>query len=460
MRGLWSTLALVLILVGLGAYIYFVDSKSPAPGTTQNEKVFTLESGQVNELRLTSAGQSSTLVKKDAGWQLTEPEAADADATEASSLATNIASMEQTRVVDENAADLAPYGLAEPRIKIAFKAEGDKSGEVHLGDKTPTQGDVYAVKPGTKRVFLVSSYLETTFDKKPFDLRDKRVVKFERDKVDALVVTRGKDTVRLKREGSDWKVEQPIAGRGDYSAIEGLLTRLSTAGMSEIVDSTATDVKKYGLDQPSMTISIGSGSSQAVLEIGAVVGEKPYARDRSRPLVFTLDTTLAEDLKKPFDQYHKKDLFESRPFSMDKVRVTRSTDGPAKTWEFSKIKRDNADVWQVAPEGGQAADADRPKVDDLLNKLTDLKMGALVDATRPTGLSSPILNVSVSYDNGKFERVRIGRAGGQHYGNREGEQATGEVTAATLEAALQALDGAIAPPAKPAETSTPPAAKQ
>ena len=143
---------------------------------------------------------------------------------------------------------------------------------------------------------------------------------------------------------------------------------------------------------------------------------------------------------------------------MDKVRVTRSTDGPAKTWEFPR-SRDNADVWQVAPEGGQAADADRPKVDDLLNKLTDLKMGALVDATRPTGLPSPILNVSVSYDSGKFERVRIGRAGGQHYGNREGEQATGEVTAATLEAALQALDGAIAPPAKPAETSTPPAAK-
>ena len=102
-------------------------------------------------------------------------------------------------------------------------------------------------------MFLVSSFLETTFDKKPFDLRDKRVLKFERDKVDALVVTRGKDTIRLKREGSDWKVEQPIAGRGDYSAIEGLLTRLSTAGMSEIVDGNAADLKKFGLDQPGMT---------------------------------------------------------------------------------------------------------------------------------------------------------------------------------------------------------------
>jgi hypothetical protein len=460
MRGLWSTLALVLVLAGLGAYIYFVESKKPASGVEPNEKVFAgVESGQVNEVQITSAGQTSVLVKKDAGWQMTAPEATDADVTEASSLATNIASMEQTRVVDENAGDLAPYGLAEPRIKIAFKAEGDRSGEVHLGDKTPTQSDVYAVKPGTKRVFLVSSYLETTFDKKPFDLRDKRVVKFERDKVDALEMTRGRDSIRMKREGSDWKVERPIAGRGDYSNIEGLLTRLSTAGMSEIVDGNATDLKKYGLDSPGMSITVGSGSSQAVLDISDATGEMPYARDRARPLVFTLDTTLAEDLKKPFDQYHKKDLFESRPFSMEKVRITRNTDGGAKTWEFSKIKRDDADVWQLTPEGGQAADADRPKLDDLLNKLTDLKVDALVDSTRQTGLGSPILNVGVSYDNGKFERIRIGRAGSQHYGNREGEQATGEVPAATVEAALQALEAALAPPAKPAETpAAPPAA--
>lgn len=459
MRGLWSTLALVLVLMGLGAYIYFVESKKPAPGTTTNEKVFAgVESGQVNEIQVTAGGQTSVLVKKDSGWQMTEPEATDADVTEASSLATNIASLEQTRVVDENAGDLAPYGLAEPRLKIAFKAEGGKSGEVHLGDKTPTAGDVYAVMPGTRKVFLVSSYLETTFDKKPFDLRDKRVVKFDRDKVDALEVTRGRDSIRLTRKDSAWLVERPIAGRGDYSNIEGLLTRLSTAGMSEIVESHATDLKKYGLDKPGMVIAIGSGSSQAALEISDGMGEKPYARDRSRPMVFTLDTTLAEDLKKPFDQYHKKDLFESRPFSMEKVRVTRNTDGTAKTWEFSKIKRDNLDVWQVTPEGGQAVDADRPRLDDLLNKITDLKMEALVDTTRQTGLSSPILTFGVSYDNGKFERVRIGRVGSQHYGNREGEQATGEVPAATVEAALKALDEAVAPPAKTTETpATPPA---
>jgi len=457
---MWSTLALVLVLVGLGAYIYFVESKKPAPGTTTNEKVFAgVEAGQVNELRITANGQTSVLVKKDAGWQMTEPEATDADVTEASSLATNIASLEQTRVVDENATDLTPYGLAAPKITIGFKAEGGKSGEVQLGDKTPTAGDVYAIMPGSKKVFLVSSYLETTFDKKPFDLRDKRIVKFERDKVDALEVTRGKDSIRMTRKDSEWKAERPVAGRGDYSNIEGLLTRLSTAGMSEIVEGNATDLKKFGLDKPAATIAIGTGSSQAVLEMSEADG-KVYARDKSRPMVFTIDSTLADDLKKPFDQYHKKDLFDSRPFSMDKVRVTRSLDGTSKTWEFAKIKRDNADVWQVTPEGGQAADADRPKLDDLLNKLTDLKMGALVDGTKPTGLNAPILNVSVSYDNGKFERVKVGRVGSQAYGNREGEQAMGEVAADSLKAALDAIDAAVAPPAKPAETPAAPPAKQ
>ena len=109
MRGLWSTLALILVLAGLGAYIYFVDSKQPAAGSSTNERVFAgVESGQVNELQVTAGGLTSILVKKDAGWQMTAPETTDADATEASSLATNIASMEQTRVVDENARAVNP----------------------------------------------------------------------------------------------------------------------------------------------------------------------------------------------------------------------------------------------------------------------------------------------------------------------------------------------------------------
>jgi hypothetical protein len=455
MRGLWSTIALALVLAGLGAYIYFVESKKPAAGLEPKEKVFAVEGDKIQQIRLTANGETTALAKKDTGWVVTEPMATEADPTESASLVTNIASMEQTRVVDENAGDLAPYGLEEPRIKVAFKAEGDVSGEVFLGDTTPMQGDVYATKPGSNRVFLVSSFIQTTFDKKPFDLRDKRVVKFERDKVDSLEITRGRNTLQLTRSGSDWKIEKPLAARGDYAAIEGLLTRLSTAGMASIVNDKAADLKKLGLEPPDMRITVGMGSSRAALEIGRREGETSYARDTSRPLVFTLDTTLADDLTKPFEQYHKKELFEARTFSADRVRISRLVSGAVKTWEFAKTKDGDADKWQVTPEGGQAADAESAKVEALLNSVVALRLGAFAAPTARTGMNSPLLTTAISYDGGKFERVRVGTIGGRFYGNRDGEQVTGELERTAVEAVLQALDAAVAPPAAPAAPANP-----
>ena len=70
---------------GLGAYIYFVDSERPATGLEPKEKVFAVESATIEELRVTAQGETTVLVKKDGGWQITEPTQADADATETSS---------------------------------------------------------------------------------------------------------------------------------------------------------------------------------------------------------------------------------------------------------------------------------------------------------------------------------------------------------------------------------------
>lgn len=447
MRGLWSTLALVLVLAGLGAYIYFVDSNAPAAGVEVKDKVFSVEADAIREMRVTSGDETTILVRGDDGWKLTEPAAADADATETASLATNLSSAEINRVVEENASDLSPYGLASPRVRIGFKSDGT-SGELLLGDATPTAGDVYAMKAGEKRVFLVSSYLQTTFDKKPFDLRDKRIVRFERDKVERVQIDRGGDTMAFVRNGSEWTIESPSKARGDYSAVEGLLTRLSTAGMASIADAQPADLAKYGLASPAMTITLGAGSSQTVLDVGSGEGDDRYARDRSRPMVFTLDQTLATDLTRSFDDYRKKDLFEFRAYNADRVRVTRVADGKSRTYEFEKARVDDNDQWRVTENGGEARDADNAKVEDLLSKLTALRATSFASRPRATGLDRPILTVGVSYDGGKFERVRVGASGETRYGQHEGESAIGELDASAVTAALEAVDAAVAPPAQ------------
>jgi len=296
-------------------------------------------------------------------------------------------------------------------------------------------------------VFLVSSFQETSFNRTSFDLRDKKILKFDRDKADSLVLAKGAEAIELARSGSDWKIVKPVPSRSDYSAIEGFLTRLSSANMSKMLEQDAKDLAKYGLDKPVMTITIGAGSAKTVLDVGKTENNETYARDASRPMVFTVDSTLQADLNKNFDDYRKKELFDFRPFYLAKLRVV--IDG-TRTYEFEKIpppKPTDPETWKVTQVGGASHTGDANAIDDLWNKLVGIKAETFVDAKTKTGLDKPSLVVSASYDEGKFERVRFAQTGDNAYGQRDGEQGVAKIDAAAMKSALQALEAVVAPPA-------------
>src|SRR5689334_567362 len=187
MKGLRSTIALLVILAGLAGYIYFVTWKQPATADSgkKTQKVFDVASDKIDEIKITSASGDATTVKKENGaWKVTEPVAANADESEASGIANTVASADMVRVVDENPTNLNEYGLSNPRVEIAFKAAGDKDyHRLDLGEKTPTGGDVFARKDGDKKVFLIAAFQESSLNKSTFDLRDKSILKVDRDKI-------------------------------------------------------------------------------------------------------------------------------------------------------------------------------------------------------------------------------------------------------------------------------------
>src|ERR1051325_547223 len=147
MRGLKSTIALVVVLAGLGAYIYFVTWKQPDAGADsgkKQDKVFaSLDSSKIEEVKVTSAAGDATTVKKNAdGWQVVQPLTAKADDGEIGTLTSALASSEIVRVIDENPTNLNDYGLSNPRVEVDFKAAGDKDyRKLYIGEKTPTGGD-------------------------------------------------------------------------------------------------------------------------------------------------------------------------------------------------------------------------------------------------------------------------------------------------------------------------------
>jgi hypothetical protein len=162
MRGLRSTVALLVVLIGLSAYIYFVTWKQPEAGSeTARDRVFAaLDADKIDEIRITSASGETTAVRKqDSGWQITAPLTTKADTAEIASITSNLSSLEVTRVVDENPSDLKEYGLDPPLAEVEFKASSEKDyaepRKLLLGEKSPTGSDVFAKRDGETRVILI-----------------------------------------------------------------------------------------------------------------------------------------------------------------------------------------------------------------------------------------------------------------------------------------------------------------
>jgi hypothetical protein len=445
MRGLRSTIALIAVLGGLGAYIYFVTwKKTPETAASKQEKVFgDVAADKVEELKVTSEkGDVTTLRKENGGWNITSPIMSKADDSEANAITTALAQLEIVRAIDENPSDLKDYGLTKPRIEIDFKAAGDKDYKrLVVGDKSPTGSDLFAKRNEDKKVFLVPAFQETTFNKSTFDLRDKVVLKLDRDKVDGLDVNAGGKKLEMAKDNAEWKITQPIQSRADFSAVEGLIGRLQTAAMKSIVTDNASpaDLKKYGLDKPSATVDLKMGSARATFAVGGKADDNTvYARDGSKPAVVTVDAMLADELKKGADEYRRKDIFEFRSYNANRVEITRS----GQTVAFEKVKgegKDAMDKWRRSSPN--PADVDKDKIEALLTRISNMRATAFVDASAKTGLNMPAMTVMVKFDEGKKEeRVSFGKVENDVFVSRPGEAGAAKIDASEFNETTKTLD--------------------
>jgi hypothetical protein len=434
MRRVWSTVVMVLVLAGLVGYIYFVDSEREASGTTAREKPFTsLQADDIEEVQVKSAdGETTRLQKENGNWQLVEPVKAAADTNEVTTIASSLASLEIQRVVDENPGDLKQYGLEPARVEVAFRSKGEKElRRVQIGEKTPTGSDLYARLPDQKRVFLVSSFLDSTFNKNTFALRDRRILVFDRAMVDGLELTSGTAKTRLAKSGSEWRLASPISVRADFAAVEGALERLSSTQMQGIVDPEGKDLAKYGLTKPTGTITVNAGSSSATLTLGSTENALLFARDGSRPMVFTVAPILKEDVIRTVADFRRKDLFDGRAFTATRVELKRDTE----TIVLEKSKgKDDMDVWRASGK-----DVDSAKTDDLLTKLTGLRAASFEERAHAS-LKTPALVATINFGENKQETITLGRSGTDVFASRSDEPGTAKVDGTGLDDVMKALD--------------------
>lgn len=390
----------------LAAYAYFIEAGSPSRVEAENakERMFNMESVDLVELEVTASGDRTVLRKTDGIWNIIEPVRTKADGIEVSSITTGVSALEVERVVQDISDDLDQFGLSDPTVEIAFKAEGeDRVTRLLLGNQTSTGGHLYAMRSDDPRVFLVDAYLQSSFDLTTFDLRDKAIVEFDRDDVDNLSLTTPTHAVKLVHADGIWHLEEPWKLRAASNTVNALLTKLDTARMQAVVETDGANLEAYGLAAPLISVVIGAGSAGATLLIGMNTDNGNfYARDAARSLIFTVENSLVDDLTRSPEDYRQAELFTFNPTTITRLEIEQSEARLVIT--KSEV---TPFVWQrLEPLPGEV---DQGTVSDLLTGLVSFRAERFTTSLEKISLDAPIATVTM-FDGEREERVAFGRS--------------------------------------------------
>ena len=472
-RSFVKTYVALAILGGIGAYIYFVESKRPETPEKAKPKVFaSFDKAKATTLTLAPKdGETIRVAKESGAWKLKAPSEAPADGPEIDALLSSVANLEQDEVVAEGSPKLADFGLESPRLTVSTLVEGQSEPfTLLLGDKSPDGGSVYAMLPKQNKVFTIASYLETGFQKKPFDLRDRDVLHVKRDAVKTLEVAGADGGFALARDDKgEWSFTQPFATRAGRWSVDGLLGTLEGLRMESVAGEASGDkqLKTYGLDKPARTLTLGLADGVSkVLEIGSAADKKEPAKPEPKPApkpsaspspekptkyyawakdsgqVVVIPAALVDDLAKGMKEYRAKRLLDVATYDVEGVEV--EADGAKRVYTRATSKdKDGVDQHKWKRTTPDAKDLDTNKVQDVLFKIGGLEAQDFIDkpaAPESYGLDKPAIKVTLKMGAGKpSPSFEIAIKDNQAYARRDGDASLLELDAAKAQELAKAF---------------------
>jgi len=425
----WKTYVALAVCAGL-LYVYYRQAQSAGSGDAR-EKVLTFDRSLAREILLEPAdGPAVRLVKQADVWRLSQPDVP-AGASEVDNLLSSFENLQVDEVVSETApSSLAPYGLDPPRTRLSVWLEGSEHPlRVHLGDKTPDGSALYAQRAGQPQLLLVPGHQEGSFDKRPFDLRDRDLLHVKRDAVQNVAIeTPGASYTLVRGEKNTWSFAQPLKTRAGRWAVDSLLGTLENLRMERVAVEDAEDLAPFGLQQPAYSVVLElSDGSRRRLEIGNSPEDARYhAREASSDLVAVIAGTVVSDLDKGMGNLRARRLVDASTF--DVIAFETEYGGARYVYESTTTKADDGfevDTWKRTVPDEQ--ERETSKIEDALFKLGGLEVLEFIDAPGDAtayGFDPPALALTLRLKDDKPPiSVTVGRRNAQAYARRDGDDA-------------------------------------
>lgn len=409
------------LLLVLSAVIWWSNKKAATadktPVETTTVKLLNLPEDQIQNIEIKKrTGETLQLQRNNSQWQITAPRLLRADPDAVSSMLSTLSSLSPDRIVEEKATMLDQYGLTQPTIELNIVDKNKKTTKLLIGDDTPAGTAVYAAIAGDPRVFALSSYKKSSFDKSSNDLRDKRLLTFESDKVSSIELTAKKQTIAFGHSKDQWQIVRPKPFRADGPQVEELLRTLRDAKMDL---SGSEDDKK-------LPAAFASGTLFATAKVMDVSGAQElqvrknkddyYAKSSAVTGVYKVSTGTGTGLDKGLDDFRNKKLFDFAFADPEKIELH---DGPKSYF----LTRSGGDWWSNGTK------MDPGTVSAFIDNIRDLSASKFPE----NGFATPVMDLTVTSDGGKrVEKVLLSKNGDKYEAKRKNEPAFYELSASSV----------------------------
>jgi hypothetical protein len=367
----------------------------------RDRKLTDLNAAQVTRLLIKRGADELDLEKKDQHWSLVKPLKARGDDSKIGDLVSRAVTAKIDTFLHE-AGNAATYGLDQPRGTVSLFKEGATEPVVlQIGANPKEEKDkekVYARLSSRDAVLLVPKSIEQILETKPNDLRDKHLARFETDIVDRVTIEpAGREKIVLARNGESWVRKADKDLPVNSALVSRLLDDLRTQEVAAFVSDVATDLAKYGLDQPPLKITVSAFASENTAEtkagekpivallFGKMEGENVYARTDDEPFIVSVSKKILESIPTDAVQLQELTIYKMKPEEFTALEVTRAGQPPVSLEKNEK-------QWKLA-KGDEAIN--QTNVQSLVNTLAGLRAVRWIGPVAPEhGLDHPTVLVT------------------------------------------------------------------
>lgn len=413
-----------------------IDDLTKSPTDLRDRSVIKFNTETVSNIQLTyfkshQSFKTLNCEKRDGTWRVTHPIEAKADIQEIEDILSELRSLqvstfEADQADADTAAQLEKTGLDTPRIQIEL-TDGNNTHALDIGAEVPsengTQRHVYVKSVHQHAIYTVRDDIYQRLSTSVFDLRDKRIIDFQRTDTIRIEIRQGQETtVCSKNRDNAWELQTPTGTmKADAQAVDDLLFGVDSLEAAAFVDTPAKNLASYGLASPSIAVAFTQRGQEkpAVLRIGdATKDGTVYVKAEQSDQVARVERGLIDKIALGAAWLRDKQVLN---FHIDDaIRFTLHG-------EESLTCQRLGTNWRLTSPVKE--EANNTEVNAIIYELDDLRADTyvpsepvLTDAI--TGFSTPQLQITVELRNRKVYTLQVGNqteASGRFYARLQHE---------------------------------------